>query len=449
MSLKGIKIYQRVQRIMSDNNIGQFMQTELFQKVSSICAIVNSVIDEREFLQISLSETMDLLGAKRGSIFLLKENTSELELKAAIGMEGAEKRNMVKRLGEGVVGRVAATKKPIYVKDIATDDRFQNYKARGSYQSPSFICAPLLIKDRLIGVINVADKEGGVLFGKEELYLLDFLASQIALNYRRIGLYYKFKTILRESQDLKNELGKSSQEATHLKKQVLLHEKLATIGKLAGGIAHEFNNPLDGVMRYTNLCLEHVKEDEVVRGYLLEIKHGLNRMATIVSNLLACSRNVSPSMQKVDVNASLDQAIVSLHAEIAHKNIKVDKALSSRPLEIIDMGLERVFTNLLRNAVDAVEKDGIILLSTSQEEEFFVFEISDNGCGLKCDSFEKIFEPFYTTKDIDKGCGLGLTIVSEIVKCYFGQIDIESAPGKGAKFIIKIPIHTKNGQNTK
>jgi len=434
--------------MLPQNSIAHLTQTELFQKVSQICAIVNSVIDEGDLLQVSLCETMDLLGSQRGSIFLLKDNSSDLILKAAIGMEVSEEENIVKRLGEGVVGRVAASKKPIYVKNIATDDRFQNYKARGSYRSPSFICAPLLLKDKLIGVINIADKKDGEDFGKEELYLLDFLASQIALNYRRIRLYHKFKNILKESQSLKDELGKSSKEATHLKKQVLLHEKLATIGKLAGGIAHEFNNPLDGVIRYTNLCLEHVKEDEVVRGYLLEIKHGLNRMATIVSNLLACSRNVSPSMQKMDVNASLNQSIQSLKTESAHKNIKITKKLSPDLPEIIDMGLERVFNNLLRNAIDAVGADGEIDISSCQDRGYLVFEISDNGCGIMENSLEKIFEPFYTTKDIDKGCGLGLTIVSEIIKSYSGQINIESAPGKGAKFSIKIPIHTDNGETT-
>src|SRR6185295_15503686 len=116
-------------------------------------------------------------------------------------------------------------------------------------------------------------------------------SSQIALNYRRGQLYQKFKKAVRESKSLKNKLGKSSDETKILKNKIVVQEKLATIGKLAGGIAHEFNNPLDGVLRYTNLCIEHTKDDEVVRGYLLEIKQGLNRMVNIVKSLLACSRN--------------------------------------------------------------------------------------------------------------------------------------------------------------
>src|SRR5439155_23160009 len=127
-------------------------------------------------------------------------------------------------------------------------------------------------------------------------------STQIALNHRRVQLYQKFKNLVKESKVLKTELGKSSAEAKNLKKQIVVQEKLASIGKLAGGIAHEFNNPLDGVIRYTNLSLEHLSmEEEVVRGYLLEIKQGLNRMANIVKSLLACSRNATPSMRTIDV----------------------------------------------------------------------------------------------------------------------------------------------------
>lgn len=421
-------------------SLDQLTQEELFRRISEICAAVNAVITAKELLEISLRLTMNLLGAQRGSIFLLSENGKDLILKIALGMAGADEEKMVKRLGEGVVGQVGESKQPIVVDDIAQDARFKNYKPRGSYQTPSFICAPLLVKDQLIGVINIADKESGARFSRHELQLLDFLSSQIALNHRRIQLYHKFKTIVKESQSLKNELGKSSQEAHHLKKQVILHEKLATIGKLAGGIAHEFNNPLDGVMRYTNLCLEHEKDNDVVRGYLLEIKHGLNRMANIVKSLLACSRQSPLTQQKIDVNNTVEQAVQSLQAELMHKRITVDKSLMRNPTVLTDYGLERVISNLLRNAIDAVNERGTIHIRTFGNESQTVIEVQDNGCGILEESMDRIFDPFYTTKDIDKGCGLGLTIVSEVVKSYNGQIHVDSVPQQGTTFTITIPL---------
>ena len=134
-------------------------QTALFQKINDICAAVDAVNSIEELFDISLKRTMGLFGVRRGSIFILNKNGSDLVLMTAQGMKGDEKKQLVKRMGEGIVGQVAQLKEPIIVDDISKDKRFINYKTRGSYRTPSFICTPLMIKDKLIGVINLADKE--------------------------------------------------------------------------------------------------------------------------------------------------------------------------------------------------------------------------------------------------------------------------------------------------
>ncbi len=421
-----------------------FSHSILFQKISDICASVNIVKNARELLELSLKQTMDLFGAKRGSIFIFNENKKELILKIAHGMEINEQKQMVKRLGEGVVGKVAQIKKPIVVYDIADDSRFNNFKPRRSYHTPSFICGPLLIKDKLIGVINIADKNSGHRFNNEELQLLDFLSSQIALNYRRIQLYQKFKNLVKESKYLKTKLGKSSAEADDLKKKIVVQEKFASIGKLAGGIAHEFNNPLDGVIRYTNLSLEHIKDDDVVRGYLLEIKYGLNRMANIVRSLLACSRNSRLAIEEIEINRSIEQVILNLKSEIAYKKLIIEKDFDHTIPPIMDLGMELIVSNLFRNAIDAVDKGGKVTVVTRNLHNYVSLKIIDSGCGFSRELAQKILEPFYTTKDIDKGCGLGLTIVNEIVKSYDGKMTIESVPKKGSTFTIFIPLKIKD-----
>ena len=415
-------------------------QNVLFEKINHICSLVNTVIGFEELLQVSLKETMSLLGAKRGSIFILDDNGEDLILRASEGMKNEETKRMVKRLGEGIVGQVAQLKKPIVVEDIAQDDRFNNFNSRKSYYTPSFICAPLLLKDKLIGVINITDKKSGLHFTTDEMTLLDFLSSQIALNFRRIGLYQKFRKIVQETKNLKDRLGQSDQEAEHLKKQIIIQEKLATIGKLAGGIAHEFNNPLDGVMRYTNLCIELTKDEDVIRGYLLEIKHGLNRMANIVKNLLACSRNEGLKKEKINFKQALEHSLGSLKTEIHYKNISVHKKIESDLPLIQDLGLERILINLLRNAVDSMKEGGQLTIKAAAQKNFLVVAISDTGSGIPVEIVDKIFEPFFTTKDMDKGCGLGLTIVGEVIKGYEGKIDVDSQVGQGTTFTVKLPI---------
>lgn len=420
--------------------IDELSQAAIFRRVGDICATVNTVVDAGELLDVSLKKIMELFGANRGSIFITDGNSGEMTLAASSGLERREQKQMVKRMGQGIVGQVARDKKPIIVEDIANDERFENFKARSRYTSSSFICAPLMVKDGLIGVINITDKISGHRFREEEMQLLDFLATQIALNYRRIQLYKKFKKIVKEKKTLKDRLGKSGREAEHLKQQVFIQEKLATIGKLAGGIAHEFNNPLDGVMRYTNLCLEKAGHDEVLRGYLMEIKQGLNRMAKIVKNLLACSRNDIRANERIDFRQGLERSLSMLSSEISAKNIAVEKSVQKDVPALIDLGLERILSNLLRNAVDAIEKDGKIAVEVSYDQDDFVLSIADTGKGIAEDAIDKIFEPFYTTKDIGKGCGLGLTIVGEVVKAYEGRVEVESELNKGTVFTLTFPV---------
>ena len=430
--------------LTTKKTFGELSQADLFQKIGDICTTVTVAMSAKDLLEVSLKKIMDLFQAKRGSIFLMNEGGTELVLKIAQGMEVAEQEKMVRRLGEGIVGRVAEIKQPLIVEDINLDSRFQGHKSRGKYRTPSFICVPLMIKDKLIGVINIADKESGHHFSKDELQLLDFLASQIALNYLRTQLYHKFKNLVKESRTLKAELGKSSQEARYLKKQIVIQEKLASIGKLAGGIAHEFNNPLDGVIRYTNLSLEHLKNNDVVRGYLLEVKQGLNRMANIVRSLLACARNSYPSMQKININQVVEQAVGTIKPDLFHKNITLEQDLGNNLPQIMDLGIERILSNLLRNSIDAIENGGKIKITTSCKDNALMLQVSDTGCGIPNEAMEKIFDPFFTTKDMEKGCGLGLTIVNEIVKHYNGKIEVESMSHKGTIFTLTLPIAETN-----
>ena len=427
--------------------IKELTEADLFQKIGEICATVNTSSGTQELLDVSLTKIIDLYGATRGSVFILSDTNDQLVLKSSVGMKFNEKENMVKQMGEGIVGRVAQLKEPMYVDDISKDQRFNNYKLRQSYSTPSFICAPLMIKDQVIGVINIADKGTGLKFNNNDLQLLDFLTTQVALNYRRILLHQKFKRIVKERNSLEDRLGQTDQETKHLKKQIVVHEKLATIGKLAGGIAHEFNNPLDGVMRYTNLCLDHIQDDEVVRGYLLEIKHGLNRMANIVRSLLACSRDHNPKQQFAEIKQAFEHALSAKLGEILRKKIVVQRDISRTLPPIRDLGIERILTNLINNSVDAIEQDGLIDFKAFESDESIVLHFADTGRGIDDASIERIFEPFFTTKDIDKGCGLGLTIVGEIVKAYDGSIDVDSNPGRGTTFTIKIPLKANDDES--
>lgn len=371
---------------MPDNQqIARSPLLNLLQKIDAICVLCSESSDTQTLLSSSLQKTLDLLRAQHGSIFVLDQQTKELTLKASVGMKADEGRS-----------------------------------------SGSFISSPLMSKGENIGVINIFDKIPSGPFTQRESQLLNFLSNQIALNYQRISMT--------------DQLGLASAETMDLKKKIESQERLVSLGKLAGGIAHDFNNPLDGVMRYTNLCLNQVQDNEVLREYLMEIQLGLKRMANIVRNLLACARQSPGSIYKVDIHKPIEQALKEVAPYLASKNINLVRNFSKNIPEVTDWGIERIISNLLKNAIDAIDKNGTIEISTVLDDGFIDLIIFDTGRGIADDDLGRIFEPFFTTKDIDQGCGLGLTVVNEIVKCYDGKIKVKSDPGHGTTFTVQLPV---------
>jgi len=400
--------------------------SNLLQKINVICVLCNESTESQSLLDQALEKTLALLRARRGSIFILDHQTKELSLKASVGLKLDDKKTIVKSLGKGILGKVALLQEPLLVDQISTEKKFKDYKPRKSYRSESFICSPLMIKGHLIGVINVSDKILPKPFTQKEFQLLNFLTNQIALNYQRISITHQ--------------LGKASAETSDLKKQIEAQERLVSLGKLAGGIAHEFNNPLDGVMRYNNLCLGHAENNEVLREYLMEVQMGLKRMANIVKNLLACARQSPGNIHKVDIHKTIEGALKELYPYLATKNITITRDFAQNIPEITDWGVERIISNLVKNAIDAIEKNGTIEISTFFEEGSIKLQVTDNGRGITGVDLDRIFEPFFTTKEIDKGCGLGLTVVNEIVKYYDGSIKVKSRVNQGTSFTVKLPV---------
>ncbi len=389
-------LYECIMSMSPELRIIKSPLSNLLQKINTICVLCSESMHIQSLLKNALQETLDLLMSRRGSVFMLDDQTKGLVLRAGVGMEVGEEEEMIRYLEQGIVDQAAQLKEPFLVE----------------YKSGSFICCPLMIKSRLIGVINIFDKLSRKPFTQRELQLLNFLSNQIALNYQRISMA----------------------------DQLEFQERLVSLGKLAGGIAHDFNNPLDGVMRYTNLCLSHAQSDEVLQEYLMEIQTGLKRMANIVKNLLACARQLPASPYKVNVCKIIEQALKELSPYLASKNIDLVKNFSENLPEIIDLGVERIISSLVKNAIDAIDKNGTIEITASANDGYFKLQVADTGAGISEENLEKIFEPFFTTKNIDQGSGLGLTIVNEIIRCYNGKINVKSHLDQGTTFTVELPV---------
>jgi PAS domain S-box-containing protein len=225
--------------------------------------------------------------------------------------------------------------------------------------------------------------------------------------------------------------------------QLLLHsEKLAAIGKLSASIAHEFNNPLQSVMTVIKGIEKYVilteKEKELVALALQECQ----RMKNLIINLSDFHRPTSTKPAPVDCHALLDALLLLSKKDFQIRNIAVIKKYQDTVPPVIAVAdqLKQVFLNLLNNAADACEGNGLLTLTTERKGQEVWIHIEDNGTGIDPQDLSHIFEPFFTTKAGRKGNGLGLSVSYGIIKNHGGRIEVLSQPGKGAKFSVLLPV---------
>jgi len=233
-----------------------------------------------------------------------------------------------------------------------------------------------------------------------------------------------------------------TRELREIQSHLIQSEKLASIGKLAAGIAHEINNPLGGILIYSHLLLEDVPEGHPHRDNLQKIIKETTRCKGIVKGLLDFARPKEPEWAPTDIHDLLDGCLSLTGRQPLFQNIRVEKDYqSSLPRIMADRAqLQQVFMNIIFNAAEAMEGKGTLTLRTYCDGgSEVVVEIADTGHGIRDEDKERIFEPFYTTKEVGKGTGLGLAISYGIIQKHKGTIDVRSEPGRGATFIIRLP----------
>jgi PAS domain S-box-containing protein len=219
-------------------------------------------------------------------------------------------------------------------------------------------------------------------------------------------------------------------------------ERLAAVGKLASKVAHELNDPLDGILRYVNLAIRIVEQEnlEKPKEYLTQCRKGLMRMVQIVSELLEFSRSTYTPSEYTGIEQIIEDAIKTMVSRAEAQNIRILRNYTSGIPKIRSGNLFQVFCNLTKNALDAMPDGGELRISTHlAADNTIVAEFHDTGTGLPPENTEAIFEPFFTTKDKGKGTGLGLAICRDIIESYHGRITAENTPDGGSIFTVYLP----------
>jgi two-component system, NtrC family, sensor kinase len=262
---------------------------------------------------------------------------------------------------------------------------------------------------------------------------------------------------LLSSRYLTRQVEKAAEQKRHLDQQLIQSQKLAAIGELSSGIAHEINNPLAIIGQETEWIKHLLKKeslpspesDEELRGSLQEIVRQVDRCKEITHKLLDFARKKDPLIQKADVNKLIEDMARLVEREASQKSIRIVRNYQ-KDLPRVETDpplLRQVVLNLLNNAAYAIGKDGAITISTRQTANHSVELIfGDTGCGISKEHMDKVFDPFFTTKPTGKGTGLGLSISHGIITKLGGRITVASEAGKGATFTIQLPAKPPKGE---
>jgi two-component system, NtrC family, sensor histidine kinase HydH len=335
--------------------------------------------------------------------------------------------------GSGILAQTALEKKSFVIRG----------PERGPLADPelpvvfgrkSCITVPLLAKDNVVGVIAVDRDFSDVEPGEEDLRNLSMLANQAGLAIENSRLYEYIE--------------QSNLALSQTKERLIEAEKLAALGEMAAGMAHEIRNPLVSIGGFTRRLLKSMEYDSPHRVYIEVIINEVTRLEKTLSEILDFSRDTMGHLEERDLNDVISESLHIFRRELKEGRIEVLKELTPLPVVLIDeRQVKHVFFNLFYNAGQAMEHGGTLKIRTFptyvDDRLYAAAEVSDTGPGISAEVLPNIFNPFFTTKDT--GTGLGLSIVHKIISRHHGFIDVTNKNEGGAKFVIKIPVAAQAG----
>ncbi|TMA63022.1 MAG: GHKL domain-containing protein, partial [Deltaproteobacteria bacterium] len=318
----------------------------------------------------------------------------------------------------------------------------------------------LRVEESLEGLLALGPKRSGAAYGSHDLRLLRTLGNQSAIALRNAASYAAVReltaTLEQRVEERTQDLARTHEALLAARTHLARADKLASLGRLVAGIAHEINNPVAFINASVDLihtaaldlrerldgtadpaCAERL--DALAQNANI-CREGAARAARIVRELTAFARAPQDGREPTDLHAGLDRALQLLRGEYRDR-IEIRRAYGDIPRPRCNPGqIDQVFMNLLTNAVQAVEGQGEIRLRTYADNGSVFVEVSDSGPGIAPELCERVFEPFFTTKAVGQGTGLGLAIAHSLVARHGGDIQLQSAPGKGATFVVRLPV---------
>jgi GAF domain-containing protein len=396
---------------------------------------ISATLDPDAVLSAAVREIVVRFPYSLASILIMDSAHGELEQRAAAGLSS----HLIPvgyrhPINTGLIGHVARTGQTYVSNNVDTDPYFtRTYEA----ETGAELVVPLKREGRVIGVLNLEKPSGGR-FLESEIMAMETLAGQVAAALENAYLY------ARTSQTVK-ELSDSLEQLKQTQVQLVQSAKLAAVGQLAAGVAHEINNPLTTISGFSELLLGELPEDSPLHNDLTMIRRESQRARDVVRRLLDFARQSGPHREPADLNDVVRETVTLMKNAAITKSVNVLELYApDLPWARMDVNqIKQVVLNLLNNAVQAMPKGGTLTVATEYydiESPGLRLRLADTGIGIPRENLERVFEPFFTTKPPGEGTGLGLALSYTIVRDHGGRIEVNSVVNKGTTFVVWLPI---------
>jgi signal transduction histidine kinase len=409
-----------------------------FELVIQASEILTSSPDMKEILDRLMDQVLTVINAQAGYVLMRKDDSGDWQFYAARSREGGEIAPEKIMISRTVVNQAASTGEPVITTDAFHDKRFEGKTSVGLYRLKSVLCVPLVIQGETRGVIYADNPVDTAVFGPRDLALLISIARQAAIAMENARLYEKMKTIYEESME------KARRELQETQAQLFQASKMAAMGELAAGVAHEINNPL-GAIEFTISSMQDHGGDEKLLGRLDNVMRATLQCKSIIRKLLAFSRPSEGPATRTAIADVIGNTLLLFDLALQKEHIESRLDIEEGLFVLANEGeLAQAVTNIILNARDAMaclepgarRQVGISAYSRGGRVSL---EIRDTGKGMSENVKERAFEPFFTTKKVGEGTGLGLALAFQIVKKYGGSIEIASGVGEGTMVKMDFP----------
>ncbi len=380
--------------------------------------------------------------AESGSVMLVADEPETLYVAAARGGDAENRRNKSVHFDHSVAGWVARTGEPLLIQGgLANDERFRHLPpARVGIRSS--LCVPIKAPlGKMLGVLSLNVERTAKYFTVRDLHVITIYSSEAAAiieSARAFG----------ELQAANERLKKTNEKLKAIQAQLVESSKMAAVGLLASGIAHEFNNLLTGILGMAQLAA-HTKKDKHIWKSIEVSEDNSQKAKEIIKNLLKFSGRYKKIREKSEIAPLVEEVLSLMVREFDKEGIEIRKEFDAAAVAPVNRSeIQQVVLNLLINAKQAITGMGKVTLGVAQDEKDVVISVEDTGCGIPDENLSRIFEPFFSTKSLlgggeNEGTGLGLSVSWGIVKGHGGEIGVRSKAGSGSCFTVKLPKNPK------